>query len=190
MSTTDLFSWLPDWTNGVGMKYRHNTVVDTCETGNEQARMPLYEKMKRTMTCRHFSPEYLTNIENFLRKMHANFFQVPLFSESIIPVGVFGSSLKNVTSVQSKGLLSNFNLNNLCQNVMMIDLQNYNRAELHTLVSVDNNTQFTIGGAFVLDFSLGNTVYYPVMLAYTNSFSDTLVTTHLEDTDLVFEEYF
>ena len=190
MSVTDCFSWLPDWTNGIEMKYRFDTVINAGETGNEQARMPLYEKMKRSISCMSFSPDYLSNIENFLRKMHADFFQMPLFAEPIVPIGTFGSNLKNVTAVQSKGLLDNFNLNNNCKNIMMIDLQNYNRSELHTFVSVDSDTQMTIGGTFTLDFYLGNTIYFPVMQTYTNEFSDNILTPQLVDSSLVFEEYF
>jgi hypothetical protein len=187
---TDCFSWLPDWTNGIEMKYKFDTVINAGETGNEQARMPLLAAMKRSMTITQFSPDYLSNIENFLRKMHADFFQLPIFTEPIIPVSTFGTNLKNVTAVQSKGLLDNFNLNNLCDHVLMISLQDQNISELHTLVSVDSDTQMTIGGAFALDFFLGNTVYFPVMKVYTNEFSDDITTPQLVDSSLTFEEYF
>jgi hypothetical protein len=190
MSSTDVFSWLPDWINGIDIKYRFDTVINVGETGNEQARMPLYERIKRSITLTQFSPDYLSNIENFLRKMHADFFQLPIFPEAIMPVGTFGSNLSGVTAVQSKGLLDNFNLNNLCNHVLMVDLQDNNRSELHTLVSVDSDTQMTIGGAFALDFFLGNTVYFPVMKVYTNEFSDDITTPQLVDSSLTFEEYF
>jgi hypothetical protein len=187
---TDCFSWLPDWTNGIEMKYRFDTVINAGETGNEQARIPLYENMKRSISITSFSPDYLSNIENFLRKMHADFFQLPIFTEPIMPIGIFGSNLSGVTAVQSKGLLNNFNLNNLCDHILMINLQDHNVSELHTLVSVDSDTQMTIGGAFGLDFYLGKTVYFPLMTAYTNEFSDDITTPQIVDSTLTFEEHF
>ena len=191
MSITDCFSWLPDWQYGIEMKYKLDTVINVSETGNEQSRIPLLEKMKRTMTCKHFSPDYLTNIENFLRKMHADFFQIPIFSEPIIPVGTFGSNLKNVYIVQCKDITHHWNLNNLCTKILMIDLQNNNRAELHNLGSKGSDwIGIYMVDTFVLNFYLGNTVYFPVMTVYNNKLEDTLVTTQLMDTDLVFEEYF
>lgn len=190
MSATDCFSWLPDWQSGIEMKYKFDTVINAGETGNEQARMPLYEKLKRSLTIIQFSPDYLSNIENFLRKMHADFFQMPLFFEPIVPVGTFGSNLNGVTAVQSQGLLSNFNLNNLADHILMIDLNNQNRSELHTLVSVNSDTQMTIGSAFILDFYLGTTIYFPVMKAYTNEFSDDITTPQIVDSSLTFEEFF
>ena len=191
MSATDFFSFLPDWQTGIKIKYRFDTVIDSCETGNEQARIPLYSKMRRTLNCTHFSPMYMIQIENFLRKFHADFFQVPIFNEPIFPVGVYGTLLKNVTTIQiATGLLSKFNLNNLCSKILMVDTTNETNAELHTLVSVDTDSQMTIGGTFTKDFIMGNTVYFPVMQAYTNGFSDTMATEKLQDTALTFEEYY
>ena len=109
----------------------------------------------------------------------------------MVPVGTFGAPLADVFTVSTKpGLLSHFNLNNLCSLVLAIDLQDPANAELHSLTSVDNDYQFTIGGAFEDDFFIGNTVYYPCMLAYVNEFSGVLTTPSLEDTTLIFEEYF
>jgi hypothetical protein len=189
MSATDGFSWLPDWQYGIDIKYKHDTVINASETGNEQSRIPLLEKMKRTLTCKHFSPDYLTNIENFLRKMHADFFQIPIFSEPIIPIGVFGSNLKNVAVVTCEDITHHWNLNNLCSNILMVSLQNQNVSELHSLNSKGADW-FMINGPWVLDFYLGNTVYFPVMSAYNNQIADTLLSTQLIDTDLIFEEYF
>lgn len=195
MSATDLFSWLPDWQSGITLRYRHDTSINRSETGNDISRAPLYDKMKRTQTARIFSPEYRISIENFLRSMHADFFQVPIFSEPIVPVAgnglVFGDSLKNITVIATKpGLNSRWNLKTLCTHILMIDLTNQNNAELHTLVAVLSDASLEIGGAFSKDFYLGATVYYPVFTAYTDSWGDTLASTVLIDTDLVFQEHF
>ena len=184
------FPWLPDWGNGVEMKYRFDTVIDVSETGNEQARSPLFSKIKRTQSCKHFSPSYLSNIENYLRSMHASNFYVPIFTEPIIPIGTIGTSLKSVTSITSEGLSSLFNLNNLCSFILMVDLSNQNNFELHSLASVNSDTKITIGGPFINNFYLGKTVYFPVMNAYNNGFSDSIDTPAIVDSALVFEEFF
>jgi hypothetical protein len=186
----NVFPWLPDWGDGLEMRYRFDTVIDVSETGNEQARAPIYSKIKRVLSCKHFSPSYLSNIENFLRSMHASSFYVPVFTEPIIPIGIIGTSLNGVTSIVSENLLSLFNLNNLCSLVLMVDLSNYNNFELHSLVSINSNTSMTIGGPFLGAFYLGKTVYFPVMAAYNNGFSDSIDTPTLVDSSLVFEEFF
>lgn len=184
------FPWLPDWGNGVEMKYKFDTVIDVSETGNEQARAPLFSKIKRVQSCKHFSPSYLSNIENFLRSMHASNFYVPIFTEPIIPIGTIGISLKSVTSITSEGLSSLFNLNNLCSFILMVDLSNQNNFELHSLASVNSDTQMTIGGPFINNFYLGKTIYFPVMNAYNNGFSDSIDTPAIVDSALIFEEFF
>ena len=190
MSATDFFPWLPDWSTAVTITYRNDTVINQSETGNEQSRFPLYNLPKRKITCTHFSPDNMVNIENFLRKFHADFFQVPIFTEPILPIGVEGSSLKNVTAIQSTELLSKYNLNNLCSHVLIYNISNPALSELHTLISVDSDTQMTIGGTFTNDFTIGNTMYFPVMQAYTDGFDDTMTTRDYQDTALVFQEYF
>jgi hypothetical protein len=147
--------------------------------------------MKRTQTCTMFSPKYLANIEHFLRKMHADFFVVPIFSEPITPVGTHGANLRNVHAVTVEpGIESYFNLVNLCSDIMIVDRIDQKIAELHTLTSVDSDTQLTIGGTFYRDFYIGRTLYFPCMRAYSNSLSDALVTTVLCDTEITFEEHF
>ena len=92
MSASDFFPWLPDWGAGVGMKYRFDTVIDSGETGNEQARLPLFNTLKRTQSCTHFSPEYLSNIETFLREHHADFFPSSYFFGAYGPRRYFWSA--------------------------------------------------------------------------------------------------
>ena len=191
---TDFFPWMPDWDAGVTMRYKFDTAIAQSETGNEANRTPLYDKPKRTQTIRSFSPDYRASIENFLRKMHADFFQVPVFTEPIMPVpgGIYkwGDSLKNVTAFWTKGgNLALFNLNNLCSKILMVDLTDYANAELHTFTGATDDVM-TIGGAFTNDFILGKTVYFPVMQSYVNSYGDTMATPGLVDTDLVLEEYY
>jgi len=190
MGALDLFSWLPDWLNGIEIKYRLDTVIDSSEAGSEQARIPLFEKAKRSITTKHYSPEYLSNIENFLRKMHADFFQVPIFSEPIMPAGfAFGHDMKNEWMVTCEDISHHFNFNHLCSDVIMIDLKNQNRAEIHNVSDIGLGW-FSLGGTFSLDFYFGSVVYYPVMRAYLNQLSDSIATPELVDTDLTFEEYF
>lgn len=196
MSATDIFSWLPDMTGGIAMKYKFDTIINRSETGNDISRVPLYDKPKRTQSLKMFSfaDKYLSAIENFLRYKYADFFQVPVFSEPITPIPgngkTWGDSLKNVTTISTDaGLNSLFNLVNLTTNILMIDATNQNNAELHTFVS-NTDTSLTIGGAFTNNFYLGKTVYYPVFQSYNNGFSDSIVTPALEDTSLIFEEYF
>lgn len=191
MSASDLFSWLPDWGASLRISYRFDTVINSSEPGAEQSRIPLYSTMKRTMSCTMFSPQYLANIENFLRKMHADFFIVPLFPEPITPTGTHGASLRNVHAVAVEaGVQSYFNLNNLCSDIMMVDRIDQKIAELHTLTSVDSDTQITIGGTFYRDFYIGRTLYFPCMRAYVNDIADALATTALCDTEITFEEHF
>ena len=192
---TDYFPWLPDWQGGVTMKYKFDTVISSSETGNDINRAPLYDKPKRTQTVRMFSPDYMTAIENFLRSMHADFFQVPIFSEPIMPVPggglTWGDNLKNQALVSTNpGLTDFFNLYNLATKILMIDLTNYNNAELHALVGTPFGNSLNIGGTFTNNFYLGKTAYYPVFEAYVNGYGDTLATPKLQDSDLIFEEWF
>ena len=192
---TDFFPWLPDWGAGVTMKYRFDTVVNSSETGNDISRAPLYDKPKRTQTVKAFSPDYATRIDNFLRSMHADFFQVPVFTEPIMPVpgsGLsWGDSLKNQANVSVEfDTFWFWNLNTLASKVLVVDLTEYANSELHDLVGLFAGPTLRIGGAFVKDFILGKTAYYPVMQAYVNGYGDTLATPTLIDHDLVFEEYF
>lgn len=186
----NLFSWLPDWSDGIEIDYRFDTVITQAETGNEQDRIPLFNTIKRRLSCKNFSPSYMMNIENFLRSNHAGNFYVPIYSEPIEPVGTYGASLKNVSSVLvSGGLSALFNLSYLCNYVMMISLKNQNIAELHS-ASIESDTVLNVGGPFVLNFTIGDTIYFPVMNAYTNGYSDGIVTPGAVDTDLIFEEFF
>lgn len=186
----NLFSWLPDWSDGIEIDYRFDTVITQAETGNEQDRIPLFNTIKRRLSCKNFSPSYMMNIENFLRSNHAGNFYVPIYSEPIEPVGTYGASLENVSSVLvSGGLSALFNLSYLCNYVMMISLKNQNIAELHS-ASIESDTVLNVGGPFVLNFTIGDTIYFPVMNAYTNGYSDGIVTPGAVDTDLIFEEFF
>lgn len=193
MSATDVFSWLPDFQGGFKMKYRFDTVVNTSETGNDISRSPLYDKPKRTLSMKMFSPAVVADIENFLRQHHADFFQVLIPSEPIAPVPgagqSWGDNIKTLSLIAaSAGLGSYFNLS-FASKAVLVDLKNQNHSELHTLSSFfDIGIQ--LGEAITSDFYLGNTVIYPVFPAYGNQFSDTLTTPALEDTDLIFEEYY
>ena len=59
MSATDIFSWLPDMTGGIAMKYKFDTIINRSETGNDISRVPLYDKPKRTQSLKMFSHNYL-----------------------------------------------------------------------------------------------------------------------------------
>lgn len=191
MGASDVFPWQPDWQNSVSISYRFDTVINSSEPGAEQSRIPLYSTMKRSMSCSVFSPGDMPAIENFMRRMHADFFMAPIFVEPIYPIGNFGESLAGATSiVAASGLLQKFNFVNLCNRVVLIDTSNPNIFELHTLESISGNTGFVISGPVILDFYIGRTVCFPCMRAYINNFFDNIATTALADTEITFEEYF
>jgi hypothetical protein len=190
MGASDVFPWLPNWKAPVTINYRFDTVINSSEPGAEQSRIPLYSTVKRSISCSMFSPKYMPAIENFVRRMHADFFMSPIFTEPIYPIGTIGESLSGATSIATDpGLLNKFNFSNLCNRVVLIDSTNYDSFELHTLES-HSNSGMVISGPVVSNFYIGRTIIFPCMRAYINNFFDNIATTTLSDTDVVFEEYF
>ena len=184
----NLFGYMPDWTNGVTIRYRMATVTSQTRKLKEQ-RKPLLDELKRRMTLEYWQDNCVdkTIIENFLKYYRSAAFYVPIPCEpiTITDTGdLSGGNSLNITDAQYF-----YNYKNLTDYVMLYDLEKSVQVEKIGVISAGDTT-LGLSSNIVGSFDGAKTIVYPLMACILSSKSMGDITDTIRRYTLDFEEIF
>ncbi len=185
MGLNDVFKWFPDWGNDVTVEYQFQTVISTLEHRKEQRKALVsipFRKESFTITEKGSS---VPAMMDFLRKFQGAFFQVPLFTEPIIPVG--NINLQNQYRIDTNSILDYYNTMNCMECVAFFDLNEKIEPEIKGIDGIFLDG-LILSSELIGAFDGSSTIIYPLIYSYLLDKSHEAITDQLFSCKLSFQE--
>ncbi|RLC88916.1 MAG: hypothetical protein DRJ03_01355 [Chloroflexi bacterium] len=177
-----------NWEQRYRIGYTFRTILQSNRKFHEQRR-PTWDKPKRDVAYSVW--EQGVNIQyarNLIKYGHDKFFMVPLFNEPIFSDRVHGlTGFDHVTADASLDIDHYYNLQNLCDFVMIIDHASL-ATEIKEIDSIVGNI-ITFTELVTGSFSEDSAMIYPAFVATIDGAIYTSETDDLDEIDLKFVEY-
>jgi len=185
--TTMRVLWLnpgPNWVERVRTGYSFETAISLNDRFVEQRR-PLRHDIRRTLSLELYAETHQLHIlSNVLQFGHDKVFACPIYQEGVICTTIPNGATTIVTETDTT---YHWNLNNACQQIMIVDHE-AGEVEVKEITSVAANaieTAMDIEGSF----NVASTIVYPVFIGLLVSHSIRHETNTKATIKVSFEEY-